>query len=147
MRFLPALSLLLLTACGGEDPLMIEKAPLPELSAEAVENLAPDPRDYPFLGLWADSQTDCTREPGSGENAPILITPDYFTDAAGKSPIARIIELKGEGRYEAILTGVGQQGEPDWDAYLRLSGSSLMFERENAASVTWTRCPTSSSVN
>lgn len=145
----------LLAACGGEPespapdenpvPARPETAPMEPPS----ETIAPPseagtrPADgvFPFQGRWASSFTDCSLEPGSAEEAPILISSTEIVGYENRCEIVGVEVLdEASGRYEVMsqCLAEGHSFTQTWS--LRVNGNTLMSQFHDG-SVTWTRCP------
>lgn len=138
-RFLlTCLFVLGLTACGEEE---VEASP-----SEAVEEIErpglPADSVYPFQGLWANSFTDCTLEPGSREEAPILIAQGRFIGYENECTLTDVSLIdEASARYEVTRQCVAEGERYEDSVVFRVLGDTLMMQSDDI-SVTWTRCPT-----
>ena len=145
----------LLAACGGEPespapdespaPAMPEAAPVepPSETIDPPSEAGTRPADgvFPFQGRWASSFTDCSLEPGSAEEAPILITPNEIVGYENRCNILDVEVLdEAEGRYEVMsqCMAEGESFTQNWS--FRVTGNTLMSVFHDG-SITWTRCP------
>ena len=123
----------LLAACGSGEEGADEEAP----EASAPQSVAA----YPFEGLWANSFTDCSLEPGSVEEAPILITSKRMVGYENECAVTDVTVIdEAAGRYELARSCMGEGETYEEVASLRISGDTLMFQ-SSGGSVTWLRCP------
>ncbi|MEM9235040.1 MAG: hypothetical protein AAGA69_12480 [Pseudomonadota bacterium] len=120
-----------LAACGGADP--------EEAADMAAQNVPRTP--YPFEGLWANSFTDCSLEPGVSEQAPILIVQGRFVGLENECTLTEVTVLdEASGRYGVTRQCMAEGERYEDSVVLRVLGDTLMMQSDDI-SVTWTRCP------
>ncbi|GGD08580.1 hypothetical protein [Aquisalinus flavus] len=163
-RFLPFI-LLALAACGGGEepsysPDSAEEYPVEDIPADVPPNegdAVPDPEAdpggnpasggvrpadgvYPFQGLWASDFTDCSLEPGTSMDAPVLIEGRTITGLENSCYMFELSAIDDEmSRYEAGLRCTGEGDPYEEVVEIAVEGDTLT-KTSAQGTVTWTRC-------
>lgn len=140
-RFLPFI-LLALAACGGGEEPSSSSDQLPDPAAgSASGGIRPADGVYPFQGLWANEFTDCSLEPGTSTQAPILIEGRTITGLENSCYMFELSAIDDEmSRYEAGLRCTGEGDPYEEVVQMEVIGDTLT-KMSQQGTVTWTRCP------
>lgn len=150
-RFLPFILLALAACGGGEEPVSSPDIPadVPPNEGDAVPDSAADPAAggirpadgvYPFQGLWANDFTDCSLEPGTSMEAPILIEGRTITGLENSCYMFELSAVDDEmSRYEAGLRCTGEGAPYEEVVQIEVDGDTLT-KISPQGTVTWTRC-------